>query len=190
MRLYKRSLPDIVKEVLARQEQYQATEAVVYAIDGDRVDLRINNSATVLRYVKVAGSLANVHVNDIVALRWKDGRPIVVLTSDGTIEGSSGLQRVFTDNFTIENSAAGLRLIVGGIDLRHLAFSPALEGHQHQFEDPFSQGGWEITEDGVIWQGETFIHPDGQIALGVGASAVKLSSADPDYRIWGGAIVP
>ena len=190
MKMYRRTVPEIVDEVLKRREQHQPTEGVIHAIDGDRVDLRINSSSGVLRYVEVVGSLGNVNIGDTVPIRWRLDRPVVMLLSDGTIEGSSGLQRVVADNQSIENSSAGLRVKVGGIALDHLSFLPALEGHQHQLEDPFSKAGWKVSDAGTIWQGDTYIHPDGQIALGTGANSIKLSSNDPDYRIWGGAVVP
>ena len=120
MKMYRRTVPEIVDEVLKRREQHQPTEGVIHAIDGDRVDLRINSSSGVLRYVEVVGSLGNVNIGDTVPIRWRLDRPVVMLLSDGTIEGSSGLQRVVADNQSIENSSAGLRVRVGGIDLDHL----------------------------------------------------------------------
>ncbi|MHC4687198.1 MAG: hypothetical protein ACYTEW_23245, partial [Planctomycetota bacterium] len=35
-----------------------------------------------------------------------------------------------------------------------------------------------------------FIHPWGEITLGRGSTAVKISGDDPTYRIWGGALLP
>jgi hypothetical protein len=190
MKLYRRSIPEIVDEVLKRKEEYRPTEGVIHAIDGDRVDLRVNNSSSVLRYVEVVGTLGNAKVGDTVPIRWRNLRPVVMLLSDGTIEGSSGLARVVADEQSIENSISGLRVKTGGIGLGHLNFSPALEGHQHQHEDPFSKAGWKVSDAGTIWQGDTYIFADGQIALGTGADTIKLSSNDPSYRIWGGAVVP
>jgi hypothetical protein len=100
------------------------------------------------------------------------------------------LARVVADEQSIENSISGLRVKTGGIDLGHLSFSPALEGHQHKHEDPFSKAGWKVSDAGTIWQGDTYIFADGQIALGSGTGTIKLSSNDPNYRIWGGAVVP
>ena len=194
MPLYDRSVAQTISRIIKRQEKLLLSHAKIHAIDGDRVDLRLAGSPAILRNVEVIGAIGTTSVGSTVPIRWRNGRPIVMLISDGSgvfsSTGQTGGGSVVADDITIENSSQGIRVKVKGIGLKHLSFTPSLEGHQHVGEDPFTKAGWKIGKDKTIYQGDTFIHPWGGISLGVGDGAIKLSSMDPDYRIWGGVVVP
>nr|MBN1228895.1 hypothetical protein [Anaerolineae bacterium] len=182
----------IVQQVLARREAYEASSGIVFAIDGDRVDLRISGSANVIRNVAVIGSASSLAVGQEVSLRWENGRPIALATSTSqaqTIVSTAGASSdVEVDDDTIEHSAFGLRIKAGSLQQWHLAFTPSVEGHTHK--DSLERAGWQVDTDGAIFKNDTFIHADGQLSLGEGADVIKLDSTHPVYRIWAGALTP
>jgi hypothetical protein len=164
----------------------KASEASIHAIDGQRVDIRLSGSSNVLRNVQVMGDPSELTVGQLVPLIWDNERPIVLaLTSDGSIPVAA---TVVTDGATIENSAVGLRVKAGGVQPWHLSFVPSIEGHTHQ--DSLQMAGWRITADGAIYKGDTFIHPTGQISLGLGEQLIVLDSTDERYRLYSGASDP
>lgn len=161
--------------------------ALVYSLDGNKANIRIGKSSSLIRSVSIIGDPSLVKPDTEVQLIWNGERPAVLAG------GASGIPelvnpRVVTDNRTIESSPNGLRVKKRGVDLSHLNFSPALQGHTHA--DTFSRGGWEVTENGVVFNGKTFLSPDGSITLGETPDVVRLSSEDEIYRIWVGASEP
>jgi len=180
------NLVSIIQRILRRTTKYRPTEATIHAIDGTRLDLQVSGSAVLLRNVPVIGSVESLRPGQIIQLRWDHDKPIAFATTDaGAVEFITTVQ---ADDDTLENSPIGLRVKAGGIRLWHCAFVPSLEGHTHK--DIFQLHGWSVTEDGAIFQNDTYIYPDGQISLGSGANVIKLDSKHPYFRMWSGAIDP
>lgn len=184
---------DAVQNVIDRTKDKRPTEATVYGIDGDRVDLRIDDSVAIVRHVQVVGDVGLIDVGDTVQLQWtKDGRPIVLLVGSG----STGSTVVAADNESIENSSGGLRIKPGGVKLYHLGFG------LQEFSDIFKDAGWQVEPDtGTIYHTGIRLTPSGDITVGSGEDIVKLSALgavddpsspedDTEYRLWIGASAP
>lgn len=175
----------LMKRYLAAQPT-QSTEATIYAIDGQRVDIRLAGGATLLRNVQCMGDPTALEIGQAVPLLWDDNTPIVLaLTSDGSVPVAA---TVVTDNITIENSTFGLRVKPGGVQPWHLSFTPSIEGHTHQ--DMLQMAGWRVNEAGTIFKGDTRIYDTGQIGLGAGESVIVLDALDLQYRMYSGASDP
>jgi len=184
------SVRSVVEQIVSRSEISRATEAIIHSIDADRVDIRLRNSSGIIRHVRVLGDIGDLQIGQDVAIRWRDNRPeVMVANAASGIATASGGGFYPLDNRTIESSPYGLRVKTGGIGLQHLNFEPAMKNHVHR-DDPFSMGGWQVTESGAIFNGTTFIYPSGQISLGSDENVVKLDSLDDEYRLWAGAIDP
>lgn len=121
-----RNFGALVDQIAARREMRKANTAEVYAIDLDRVEIRMLNSSVLIKHVEVLGNVEALSVGDLVEISWYQGRPRVV----GMV-GDSSLLSILVDNVTIENVISGLQVKDGGIGLQHLNFVPALEGHTH-----------------------------------------------------------
>ena len=127
---YSANIAAILQSILRRTTRYQPTEGIVHAVDGNRVDLRLMGSTTILRNVAVIGDVETLVPGQSIPLRWEFDRPVAIATTDlGTIPFEVTVQ---ADNDTLENSPLGIRVKAGGIRLWHLAFTPSLEGHTHE----------------------------------------------------------
>ena len=188
-RLYKR-----VGRMLDRREIKRPDTATVYEFNGDRVDIRIGNSPNVLRYVPVIGDFRSLNIGDRVNIQWelKDGAsgytPVVMAQADYSGGSVRTTSEMFPDGQTIEYSSDGLRVRLGSITQAHLDTVYATEGHVH--EDSLSAHGWQIDDNGTIFTSCTYIHPNGQISLGVHPNIIKLDSQHGVYRLWAGSSDP
>ena len=180
----------LVSLIFDRRYYRRAEDGVIVAIDGDRCDIRLLASSNIIRYVEVIGDIATLQVGQEVALRWRDNRPQVMCAETAAVSATSGGGGGWPiDNQTLELSIYGLRVKTHGIGLEHLNFEPAMKDHTHR-DDPFTVGGWQITNSGVIWKHNTRIYPSGQIALGLEDNVIKLDSQHDIYRMWVGATQP
>jgi hypothetical protein len=189
---------DAISDVIDRHKDVRPTEGEIYGIDGDRVDVRLNDSVAIVRHVEVVGNLNDVDVGDTVQLVWgMDGRPVVMLIGSG---GGGGTTTVVADNQSIENSSSGLRVKQAGILRHHLGFALPDET---EFIDLLAQAGWQIDPiTGTIFHDGIRISPSGEISLGSGEDVIKMSGTgspdDPntpfvdetEYRLWIGATLP
>jgi hypothetical protein len=162
--------------------------AIVHSLDGNKANIRIGNSSALIRSVAIIGDPGLISINSEVQIAWNNKeRPVILAGGAGEVVAPVN-PRVVADGETIENSNAGLRVKKHGINYEHLNFAPALQGHTH--EDLFTKGGWRVTDQGVIFNGKTFISPDGTITLGETPESVRLSCIDEEYRLWIGASEP
>lgn len=178
------SLPSLIKDISARQADERPRTGVVHAIDGGRIDIRIDRS--ILRNIEVFGDAGDLSPGQTVALEWRGNRPIAIPALSAS--SASGGATVVADGQSLEFSPQGLRVKVGGIALRHLNFVPVLEGNLPR--DMMARAGWMVREDGALYQDDIFLHPWGQISLGTGSSVIKLDARHDEYRMWVGASVP
>jgi hypothetical protein len=193
-----RTIIDTINTVIERQRDKRPVSALVHAVDGRHVDIRLENSSSVVRHVDVVGDADSVDVGDTVRLVWEnDGRPVVLLSGAGNGAGGGG-GSVVPDNVTIEDSVAGLRVKQGGISREHLGFSLSDEVSRL---NPLTAGGWTILQDGQIINAGIRIDPDGEISLGTGNNVIKMSSMgiqdvpgtqvdESEYRLWVGHVNP
>lgn len=180
---------DLVEEIIDRKYEHKASVATIHAIDGHQADLRVDKS--VFRNAEVVGNIEMLAIGDRVPIAWIDNRPIVTVPSTSVVSGTGSYKvtdPVTFDNITIERSPQGVRVRLGGISIDHLDFIPALEGHVHD-NDLLNLGGWQVTENGVLFSGATFLSPEG-ISLGYGDDVLKMSGSNAKYRLWAGAILP
>lgn len=193
------SVPDTVISVLQQTRDKRPTEASIYGIDGDRADIRLDNSVAIVRHVQVIGDVETVNVGDIVQLSWRaDGRPVVMLTGAGGMTSVSR-KAVVPDNVTIENSGVGLRVKQGGISREHLSF---VIPDELELLDSLLGAGWTVNQEtGVLSHTGITISPINGLSLGSGNDIVRLSSYgapddpsspedDTEYRFWVGHTYP
>lgn len=177
----------LVQSIIEQTDQRRAESAVVHSLDGNHANIRIGNSSTLIRNVAIVGDVSLVTVGSTVALAWINDRPIIMSGASGSVAPStitSSNTGIAVDNDTLERSSRGLRVKQGGIDLKHLSFTPALSGHSHK--DSLQRGGWIVSDNGVIFNNRTYISPDGSLTLGEAPQIIRLSSIDETYRIWAG----
>jgi|GEM_PF-5696236 len=176
----------VIKQVIKDQAASEPGEGTIYAINGERVDVRVRGSATLLKDISVAGSTGSLQVGQVVTLKWEYGRPIA-LAVPGT--GFVPLVvKIAADNDTIENAAQGIRVKARGIRPWHLSFRPSVEGHTHL--DMLQLAGWVIDENGDISNADVYLHTDGQISLGNGTNVLKLDAQHATHRLWIGNNTP
>lgn len=178
---------------LLTDQQSRPSRATVFRIDGSYLDVRFGSSPSVVRNVEVVGDPYDLSVGDEVLVYWESqpGRygkaPVVYVNDSALMENvNGGLPAV--DGVTIDYGVSGLHVPRGGIAMENLNFLPALDGHEHR--TPLEEFGWNFTNDGIMFSNDTYIHPDGQIAVGTGDDVAKLDSLDFTYRLWIGAQDP
>ena len=166
-------MPKLIKRyvdrVLSRREKKYPETAIIYDIQGDRVDLRINSS--ILRYIMVQGNINDFAIGQEVNITWKQ------------IEGSSSLRPVvmsgtttnavlFPDNETIEMSVNGLRVKLHSITREHLSFDIEEGGNPDPGMLPPAEGpGIDVATTNSGAAG---------IYIGLGGDTILLYSADGD----------
>lgn len=173
----------VIEQIAQQLTHDRPNTATIHSIEGRTVSLTIGGFPSIIRSVRVIGDIDSVSPGQVVDILWDKGRPVVLLGGMGENVVSSAAVRV--DNSTLENSWEGMRVKSGGISLRHLNFTPVIEGHNHT--DPILNAGWMVDDYGVLFNHKTRLHPDGLITLGDGTEIIKLSSSDTDYRVWVGA---
>jgi len=182
-------------KMLTEQQTTYPSRATIFRIDGSYLDVRFGSSPSIVRNVDIVGDPYRLAVGDEVLVYWESvpgrhGKAPVVYVSDSALmvstEGGHGLPSV--DGITIDYGVAGLHVPRGGIALENLSFLPSLDGHKHR--TPLEEFGWNFTNDGIMFANDTYIHPDGQIAVGTGDNTVKLDSLHATYRLWAGAQDP
>jgi hypothetical protein len=179
-------------QMLRRVSENLPTKAVVYRLYGSHADVRFGSSPSVVRNVEILGNAGAIKKGTVVLVYWQKqpGRygktPVILATEEAASLDNSGIPHV--DGRTIVYGEHGLEVPRGGISLAQLGFVPSLAGHTHS--DPLQEFGWHITNDGVLFVQDTFIHPSGQISLGKGSNVIKLDSIHPTYRIWAGDLDP
>jgi hypothetical protein len=182
------SIGGLVDEMISRKGEYKASIGVIHAIDGNLVDLRVDKG--VFRAVEVVGNTEMLAVGDKVPISWLDNRPVVTVPSTSIVSGTGSYKvtdPVVFDNITIERSPQGVRVKAGGLGMEHLDFIPALEGHVHT--GGVDLGGWQISEDGILFSGATRLGPDG-ITVGYEEDVLKIMGGNYRYRMWAGASQP
>ena len=193
------SVPDTVVSVLQQTRDKRPTEASIYGVDGDRADIRLDDSVAIIRHVQVIGDVDTLNVGDIVQISWRtDGRPVVMLTGSGGMTSVSR-KAVVPDNVTIENSSTGLRVKKAGIAREHLSF---IIPDEFELIDSLLGAGWTIDrETGTLSHTGITISPINGLSLGSGNNIVRLSSYgapddpsspedDTEYRLWIGHTYP
>jgi hypothetical protein len=186
-------LNKIILNVLRQERDNRPRTGVIHAIDGPTVDVRVNSGANLLRNVPTIGDPSVLYVGQTVALTWMakegtpGGAPAVMAGggSDGTNVGSSSAP---PDEITITDDYGFTAVKEGGVGLEHLNFSPVLAGNEDK--DSLLDYGWQITEEGVLYTNGMYIHPGGQIGIGIAPDIVKIDSTHEYYRIWAGANDP
>lgn len=169
------------------------TKATITAVDGPKVDIRLGQSSTVVRNIAVVGDIRTLQVSQEVKIDWIDREgtagkvPVVMANTVGPTSGSTNPNPP-PDDITVYVSDLGLSVKPGGIGRQHLNFNPSEAGHTHR--DSLQQGGWQVTPDGIVYNGTTYIHPTGQITLGLDPDLIKLDSEHATYRLWAGANDP
>jgi hypothetical protein len=96
-------------KLVDRKFSSNITKATIHAVDGDRVDIRINNSPTVIRNVQVYGEASNFMNGQEVSILWIDGRPVVNQgSSNGTARLDMSINPINTPGTlsTITNNSA------------------------------------------------------------------------------------
>lgn len=173
-----------VETILERAMPHRPNTGTIHSVDGETLSLKLEGSVSIIRNVRVIGDIATAAAGNIVDILWDGNRPVVLLGGKGgTAEQTIG--SIAVDNKTLEKSYEGLRVKKRGIKALHLDFAPALEGHTH--DDPLANAGWQVSEAGVLFNKDTYLHPGGDITLGLSPNIVRLSSGDPAYRLWAGA---
>ncbi|MCB2146600.1 MAG: hypothetical protein KQI81_09005 [Deltaproteobacteria bacterium] len=111
-------MSEIVKRLLKEidsKSTKKPDKAIIYAVDGNRVDIRMRSSSTVIRNVEVSGSTDNLEPGDEVAIIWLDNRPLV-LSGGFAGEAAAGFDVSELSNTDIENIAVKIsRFISGGV---------------------------------------------------------------------------
>lgn len=179
---------EIIRTIAESLDNKHPAEGEIENVDGAFADVRTAKTGTVLRHCPVLGDPSTLVPGQLVGLRWIDNKPFVLATSLGTSVYSGMGTVIEPDGITLQNSPYGVRVVPGSIQLSHLAFQPALEGHTHK--DSLSNNGWAVTNDGVIYQGDVNIHPTGQISLGLSPNVIKLDAQHSTHRIWVGDVLP
>jgi hypothetical protein len=175
----------LVTSIISNFLESRSETATVYSLDGNRANIRIGNSPSLIRSVSIVGDPSLVKVGSKVTIIWVDDRPMILAGGMGEITSPTN-SGVIVDNETIERGYDGIRVKQGGIDLRHLSFSPALTGHTHK--DSLQRGGWVVMDNGTLYNNRTYLSPEGTITLGESPQIVRLSSVDGTYRIWAGSV--
>lgn len=176
----------IIEELLDQMTHFRPNKAIVHTIEDNVVNLSLGGFPSLIKSVRVIGDIKTLAPGDSVDILWDQNRPVVLLGGvAGTASTGTAAASVSVDNKTLERSYEGLRVKAGGIGMRHLNFAPALVDHMH--DNPLYEGGWDVTEEGVLFNGLTSIHPNGDITLGESPNMIQLSSSDPKYRLWAGA---
>lgn len=181
-----------VKALATKTQEKFPEWGTIYAVDHDRAIIRIGQSPTLMRNIKIAGDPSTLAKGDTVSLKWERNPDTtsyepIVLSRTSSPSVSSG-QGAVPDNITIEYGPNGLQIKRGGVTMAHLNFVPSLQGHTHQ--DSLERAGWTVTTDGAIFKLNTYIHANGQLALGSGSNIIKLDSQDATYRLWAGNTDP
>ena len=183
----------MIKKTVKRSYEKRPTTAVIHAVDGDRADILVGpSSSNLLRHIQIVGDPSKLVPGQTVTIQWVERAgsyglvPVVMTDAGGSDVATITNITAVADEVTITNTSDGLS--VKKIGIGHLDFVPALAGHTHQ--DSFQKAGWQVTPDGMIYNGDTYISPKGQISLGKAPDVVKLDSEHLTYRIWAGAIDP
>jgi hypothetical protein len=191
--LNSRDVRNMIRRIVGRDTQEYPGFAVVQYVDGRRAAIRFGNSSTIQRNVRIVGDPDTLEPGMTVVVRWDaqpggHKQPVVLAPGGGSGNTTIATGGFPPDNITLENKPQGMGVKIGGIGLQHLNFRPSLEGHTH--EDSLQMGGWQVTDDGILYNGETAIHPNGMIVLGRAPDIVKLDSEHATYRIWAGDTDP
>jgi hypothetical protein len=67
---------------IVRNETIRSATAVVRSVDIDRVNITLGNTSTLVRGVEVAGDARRIAPGSIVPITWREGRPLVLQTTD------------------------------------------------------------------------------------------------------------
>lgn len=190
-----KGMKSLQKGLLNKMKDRRAAYATLIGIDGDTASIRIGSSPTVLKNIKIIGSSTELRAGQTVSLRWvtqsgshSEVPQIMASAQSGAVSTDQGIlgSMYAPDEITITSATNGLSIKHGGVGLQHLSFAPAMINHTHSEILP----GWTADADGVLTAGSTFIHPDGQISLGVSPDVLKLDSIHATYRFWIGNLDP
>ncbi len=191
--LSNRKLDEITRN-LSKGKRRASNLGTIYGIYNNFVDIRMGNSPTLLKNVPVQGDSDTLFVGQKVRVEWaeKEGTPgEAPFISGGAgdfISGQGGSSTVTVDNVTITKGFVGLSVKKAGIGTQHLNFLPAMDGHTH--ESKLELGGWEFTDDGIMYTDYMYIHPLGMIKVGGGFTTeddvIVIDSNDATYRLWAG----
>ena len=157
----------VVRNIIRSEETRRPTEATIHSIEDRRVNIKLGGFGSVIRSVAVIGDTSELSAGDKVPILWHGQRPIV-------LTGSSGDVLVEANTYVPGNTQA--------------LPNPPYQTQPPTSGSPVSFGAWQVSDNGVLFNGNTYLNPDGSISLGTSPNIVKLSGGDPLYRIWVGSV--
>lgn len=82
--------------------------ATVHAVDGNRIDVRLRGSSTVIRNVEVAGGTSGIEPGDVVPIFWVNNRPLAMVNSKVDAVTQTSTDYTSLTKSEVENLAAKL----------------------------------------------------------------------------------
>jgi hypothetical protein len=108
-----------------KQYDHYATSAVIYSIDGQRADIRIGSSSTLLHHIEIIGDPTLLTVGEEAPIRWTERAgsfsPVPQVMASGNSAGEVLLNQ-YPDDLVLENTDHGLTIKDHSIQKSHLAF--------------------------------------------------------------------
>ena len=137
-------------------QQYEryATSATIYSIDGQRADIRLGSSSTLLHHIEIVGDPNLLTVGQEAPIRWVERAgsfsPVPQVMASGNAAGDA-LLNGYPDDVTIENTDYGFTIKDHSIQKSHLAFeiSGSTGGGTGGGGGGGGGGGWGILPNGT-----------------------------------------
>lgn len=130
------TLRKIIKKIDEKTTK-KADYATVYAVDGNRIDVRLRGSSTVIRNIEVAGGTSSIEPGDVVPIFWVNNRPLAMANATVEAVAPTSTDYASLTKTEVENLAAKLEPYMRitpqtadlGIPVEDLI--PTSEAHDH-----------------------------------------------------------
>lgn len=76
---------DRIMRIIEKKTPRKSEKGVVFAVDGDRIDVRLRSSSSIIRNIEVSGQISSTEIGDVVTLIWVNDRPYGLLETSETV---------------------------------------------------------------------------------------------------------
>jgi len=116
----------------------QPNRAIVHSVDGNRINIQVRGSPTLIRNVPVSGDVSLITSSSEVQLKWEGGFPVALpilktgVTDMVSLTAKEDMSST-GDNDSVETSDVGIRVKAGALRKSHFQVRPAEEKHIHPY---------------------------------------------------------